>query len=288
MTHDLRCPSCGHVNAADASHCTQCNFPLRESAPAAPPSAAPPSAAPPSAPPPPAAKPEPPVEISMERIRPIRPRRPKSPEEVQQSQLWLILGGLAVIVLVLYVGWTGFRQNNSGPTPIPGAAEAQEKEADAARAAIARDSTNVNAQIALANVLYDTANWPEAIVHYRSALRLDSTRVTTMVDMGVCYYNLAKPDEAEVLFRQALTIDPNQPVALFNLGIVAENREQYQQALDYYHKAMRAGVPDNVAQGLNAAMKRVMDKLGKSAPPIAPGGAEAPGGMPAGGAPGGK
>ena len=29
-THDPRCPSCGHVNEPDATHCAQCNFPLRE------------------------------------------------------------------------------------------------------------------------------------------------------------------------------------------------------------------------------------------------------------------
>jgi tetratricopeptide (TPR) repeat protein len=214
----------------------------------------------------------------MERIRPIRPRRPRSPQDAQQTQLWLILGGLAVVVLVLYVGWTGFRQSNSGPTPVPGAAEAQQKEADAARAEIARDSTNVNAQIALANVLYDTANWPEAIIHYKSALRLDSTRVTTMVDLGVCYYNLSQTEQAEALFTKALTLDPSQPVALFNLGIVSETHEKYQQALDYYHRAMRAGPPQNMAEALNASLKRVMEKLGKPAPPIPPAGSGTPGG----------
>jgi len=264
MTLDPRCPSCGHVNAVDVAQCAQCNFPLRETAPAGAP-AAPSSTAASERPP---AAPEP--EISIQRIRPIRPRRPQ-PQQQLQLQLWLVLGGIAIL-LVLYTAWKGFQKNNSAPVPVAGAQAEQQKEADVARAAIARDSTNVNAQIALANVLYDTANWPEAIVHYRSALRLDSTRVTTMVDLGVCYYSLSQPDEAEALFKKALTIDPNQPVALFNLGIVAEQRGQDQQALDDYHHAMRSNPPQNVADGLNQAMKRVMDKLGKKAPPI-PGGA---------------
>ena len=285
MTHDPRCPSCGHVNAADVSNCEHCNFPLRESAPGSTPSAAPAgeSATAPER----ASTPEPPVEISMARIRPIRPRRPMGPQQALQLQLWLVLGGLAVLA-VLYTAYQGFQKNNAGAPPIAGAQADQQKAADMARAEIDRDSTNVNAQVALANVLYDTANWPEAIIHYKSALRLDSTRVTTIVDMGVCYYNLSQGEEAEALFKKALTLDPNQPVALFNLGIVSEQRGELQKSLDFYHRAMRAGAPDNMAQALNESMKRVMQKLGKTAPAIPAGAGQMPGGMPPGASPGGK
>ena len=268
-THDPRCPSCGHVNEPDATHCAQCNFPLRET-----------GGEPETAPRDGRGR-DKPVEISMSRIRPIRPRRPTGPQQQLQLQLWVVLGGLAILI-VLFTAWQGFKRNNPSEQAVAGANTEQQKDADIARAAIASDSTNVNAQIALANVLYDTANWPEAIVHYKSALRLDSTRVTTMVDMGVCYYNLSQTAEAEALFRKALTLDPNQPVALFNLGIVSENRQELQKALDYYHAAMRAGPPANMAQPLNDAMKRVMQKLGKTAPPIPPGSLGAPGGGGAG------
>ncbi len=259
MSTDPRCPSCGHVNAADATQCAQCNFPLREGKPEAGRDA--PSTA---------RGDQPPVEISMQRIRPIRPRRPSGPEQQLRLQLWLVLGTLAVAA-VLWTAWQGFQKNNAGQEEVAGARAEQQQAADMARAELARDSTNVNAQIALANILYDTANWSEAIIHYRSAMRLDSTRVTTMVDLGVCYYNLSQVAEAEKLFKKALTIDPNQPVALFNLGIVAESREQYQQALDYFHAAMRSSPPEGMAPALNEAMKRVMQRLGKTAPPLEPG-----------------
>jgi tetratricopeptide (TPR) repeat protein len=253
MTRDPRCPSCGHVNPTESTTCEQCNFPLRD--------VAPPSGAEGRD------RPEPPVRISMERIRPIRPRRPGGPDQQLKLQLWLALGTLAVAA-VLYTAWQGYRQNNAGPPPVEGAGAEQQQAADLARSEIARDSTNLNAQIALANVLYDTANWPEAIVHYRTALRLDSTRVTTMVDLGVCYYNLSQTSEAEKLFRRALAHDPQQPVALFNMGIVSESRQQNEQALQYYHDAIRAGAPGSMKDALDAAMKRVMGKLGRTPPPL--------------------
>jgi len=260
MTNDLRCPSCGQLNEAGAAQCAHCNFPLHGTP------AAPGGSAPSERPAPGSSERPQPVEISMRRIRPIRPRRPGGPDQALQLQLWLVLGGLSVLI-VLWTAYQGFRKNNAA-APVEGASEQQQHDADVARGEVQRDSTNVNAQVALANVLYDTANWPEAIIHYKSALRLDPTRVTSIVDMGVCYYNLSNGSAAESLFTRALELDPNQPVALFNLGVVAESRNQLEPALQFYHRALRAGPPSNMADALTQATKRVMGKLGKKAPAL--------------------
>jgi tetratricopeptide (TPR) repeat protein len=118
----------------------------------------------------------------------------------------------------------------------------------------------VAARIELANVLYDTGNWSEAIVHYRSAERLDPQRSTTVVDMGVCYYNLSAFAAAESLFTRALAIDPKQIFALFNLGIVAESRADWNAAIDYFHRVMELNPPEGmrpiVEQHLQAAMEK--------------------------------
>jgi len=100
------------------------------------------------------------------------------------------------------------------------------------------------------------------------------------VDMGVCYFNLSDVVEAERLFRKALTMDANQPVALFNLGIVSESHERMEDALQFYHRAMRANPPDEMRQPLTDALQRVMQKLGRAAPALPPGapGAGTPGG----------
>ena len=117
-------------------------------------------------------------------------------------------------------------------------------------------------------MLYDTANWSEAIVHYRSAIRLDPTRVTTLVDMGVCYYNLSATDSAVVLFQRALVLDPKQPVALFNLGVVAESQQKDDEAMQYYHRAMQSNPPEQMGQAVSEAMQRIMKRRGQSAPPL--------------------
>jgi cytochrome c-type biogenesis protein CcmH/NrfG len=262
MSTESLCPSCGRPNPSEAARCGNCNFPLREGP--APPRAE--RASEPAPAPPGATKPA--FDPSIPRLRPIRPRRPAGPDQLLKTQLYIGLGVLAV-VLVLWTAFQGFKKNNPAPA-VEGAREDQQQAANMARAELARDSSNVNAQVALANVLYDTANWSEAIVHYRSAQRLDPTRVTTIVDMGVCYYNLGDAATAEGLFKRALELDPSQPVALFNLGIVAESRNDFEGALKFYHAAVRSNPPAGMSDALNESLKRVQGKLGKTPPPLAP------------------
>lgn len=270
MTQETKCPSCGRANAADALECENCSYPLNRTAPPA----APPAPAP--APEPVATAPEPVApaapaapaasagqtrgyDPSIKRIRTTRPRAAQTAAEKLQFQLWLVLGGFAVL-LVMYTAFQGFQKNNSAQPKIEGANEEMEHAATMARNELAKDSTNVNARIMLANILYDTANWSEAIIHYKSALRTDSTRVTTLVDLGVCYFNLGDSDDAIEKFRAALRHEPNHPVALFNMGVVAESKNQLDEALQWYARAQKAGGPDGLQQSLAEAIQRAQQK----------------------------
>lgn len=238
------------MNEDQATACSRCNFPLH-----------PESAAP--------APDEPPVrgfDPNIRRMRPIRPRPPRGPQEALQTQLWVILGSMAVLV-ILFSAFKGFQQNNPPPA-VPGAREEQQHVADIARAELAKDSTNINARIALANILYDTGNWPEAIIHYRSAQRTDPDRVETIVDLGVCYYNLADVDEASAQFKRALELNPKHPVALFNMGIVTEAQNKFDESLKYYERAMAASPPESMIPPLQQAIDRVKLKKDQPAPPI--------------------
>jgi cytochrome c-type biogenesis protein CcmH/NrfG len=260
MSKDSRCPSCGHMNETQATECVQCNFPLHpELGAVTPPPAAPAEPVAPAEPAAPAASAGPApraFDPSIRRVRPIRPRPPKAPQQQLQVQLWSVLGGMA-IMLVLFTAYQGFKQNNTKPAVVEGAQQDQQHVADMARAELAKDSTNVNARIALANLLYDTGNWSEAIVHYKSALRTDPQRIETIVDLGVCYYNLSASDEAYALFQSALKLDPNHAITLFNLGIVTEGQNKLAEAQSYYERAQAANPPEGMREQLVQAVQRV-------------------------------
>jgi hypothetical protein len=278
MSESIRCPDCGAENPADATSCGQCNFPIAgpgaplaaSAVPAPAPPAEPVSAGgtPPSvAAPPPAVTPAPPSPAATlpPPRRPIRPRRPRPQSASQALTIWLFVGGFAAL-LVIYMA---IKANvDRARTPVEGANPDQQKQVDQLLDVVAKDSTNVDAQVALADLYYDTANWPQAIVHYRTATRLDSSRVTALVDLGVCYYNLGDTDTAANMFQLGLVRDPRQPVALFNLGIVSERRGDLEGALHYFHTALESGPPESMQQPLMQAIQRVQQQTGKSAPPI--------------------
>ena len=251
MPEPIQCPDCGQRNPPGSTSCAFCHFPLIEDVPAAPPETTA------------AADAAPPASVLAPR-RPIRPRRPRARSHVALS-LWLGVGAFLALLLVLIAVQANLERQNPG---VEGSDAEQQKLADEFRNALARDSTDVHARVGLANILFDTANWSEAIVHYRSAVHHDSSLVTAIVDMGVCYYNLSVPDEAERLFMLALARDPHQSFALFNLGIVYERRGEPDQALQYFHRALQSSPPENMKQAVLEAMQRVAKQTGKTAPPL--------------------
>jgi len=274
MSHTIDCPSCGAANAADARTCAQCNYPFADTFPRAAsapptPSAEAPTPARAKAHEPAPAKPaprEPEVRGFDPGPRPVRRNRAhRQAMEPVQIQIVAAVAIAVVIGLVYFAAKGAVKTNTPG---VPGADPRMQQAVDEARAVLDRDSTNVAARINLANVLYDTANWDEAIIHYKSALRLDPQRVTTVVDLGVCYYNLGQAVAAESLFTHALTIQPAHPIALFNLGIVAEGQSRFDDALGYYHRAVQANPPAEVRKVLEEHIKTLMGKTGKQPPPL--------------------
>jgi len=266
----LVCPDCGHRNPSGARSCERCNFPLVPPAEAGtdatlgiPPAA---TAGPPRSP---AGESESPsVEAAAEVTTPIvlrRPQRPRPRGSLQIVSMWLMFGVVAAMALVWLAIKTNLDRQN---TPIEGAKPDQQQRANEMRAILAKDSTDVGAHVGLADVLYDSSNWSEAIIHYRAAVRRDSTLTTALVDLGVCYYNLGNSAEAERHFMLALKREPNQPIALFNLGIVHERREDFEGALQYFHRAMQSSPPENMQPALMEAMQRLQEKTGKTPPPL--------------------
>jgi len=255
MPDTIRCPDCGHDNPAGSESCSHCNFPLAraEHVPGA-------KRAPSEA----GSGPRDAGPAAPIFTRPIRPRRPR-PASNQALTLWLTFAVLASLVVIFIAVKATYERAS---VPVEGSSAADQQQADELRAALEKDSTNVDARVGLADILYNTGNWSDAIVHYRSAVHHDSSRASAIVDLGVCYYNLSTPLEAERLFKLALTRDPHQPVALFNLGIVNEQRSEFDEALKYFHRALQSEPHEEMRQPIMDAMQRIMTKLGKTAPPL--------------------
>lgn len=263
-TPDVKCPDCGTLNPPDRESCARCNFPLRPARTPEPADAAPQASdVPAGAPPGPPAAAEPPILIEVpERLRRARERRSvKDPS----LTLWLFIGTLGAIAL-LFIAVRGHRENNA--PQVEGAQPEQQARAEEIFRAIQEDSTNVAARVAFGDLLYDTGNWNEAIVHYRAAVRMDSTQVEALVDLGVCYYNLGFTDLARTHFEGALARNPQQTIALFNMGILNERAENFEAALGFFHRSLQTQPPEALRPPIVEAIGRVQQKLGREAPPL--------------------
>lgn len=278
MTDTIQCPDCGHRSPAGSTWCERCHYPLVEGAgPGAIPP--PPATGPTSAPASPSAS-DRAASGAPDRPAPLPPFRPRRPRPRANVSLPLLLGIGSFLALILVLIAVQANLERHDPQ-VEGSNADQQSAANGFRAELEKDSTDTRARVGLADILFDTGNWSEAIVHYRSAVRHDSSLVTAIVDQGVCYYNLSQPEEAERLFRLALAREPHQPFALFNLGIVHERRGDTETALEYFHRALQSAPPENMKPALMEAMQRVAQRSGKQAPPL-----DAPGSAPA--APGGR
>lgn len=257
------CPDCGHRNPPGATSCEACNYPLTERPAADAPviaSGAPPSPeGAPGAPPSPTGRAEPVIYLRKPR------RRERGGADRMSLTIWLFFGVVCAIALIA-TALVGYHKSNQ--PVVEGASQTQQQVADSLRQALVKDSTNVAGQIALANILYDTGNWPEAIRHYDAAIARDSTQVNALVDDGVAHYNLSQTEDAERIFELALRRDPHQAVALFNLGILAERREDWEHALQFFHRAMESDPPEAMKQPLVQAMQQAMAKTGRKAPSL--------------------
>lgn len=271
MAKDVICPSCGFRNPPGQESCSSCNYPLGSLA------TRPASVEAPLPDDPPSVAGAPAYEAPRRELR--RPQRRGAPMQGQSVWLWLLFGTFAAGILI----WTAIDANRKRnvASPVEGSSQDQQKMANAARDALAADSTSVEANLVLANVLYDTGNWGDAIVHYRAVLRRDSTRVPPLVDLGVCYYNLGDTNQAEQLFHKALSLDPHQPIALYNMGIVNERRGDVAAAVKFYHQALESAPTEELKSAITAAVERTSQPAGKPPRPssgAASGGGARPGG----------
>src|SRR5437867_10304554 len=142
MPETIRCPDCGQVNPGGSTSCSSCNFPFaREALGSEKPADPSPAPARPLGP-----------------LPPFRPRRPR-PASNQALSLWLMFAFICAIS-VIYIAVKANLDRAS--QPVEGSSQEQQKKADEFRAALAKDSTSVDALTGRANILYDTGKRSQA------------------------------------------------------------------------------------------------------------------------------
>lgn len=83
-----------------------------------------------------------------------------------------------------------------------------------------KDPDNLQANINIGNLYFDTRQDLQAIVHYRKALEMDPRNVDVRTDMAICYRRKGDPDRAIEELKKAISIDPRHAQSRYNLGVI--------------------------------------------------------------------
>jgi cytochrome c-type biogenesis protein CcmH/NrfG len=82
------------------------------------------------------------------------------------------------------------------------------------------DPNNTALLANIANVYYDTQQYPTAIDYYQRTLKLEPSNAGVRTDMATAYWYTGDADTAISEFNKSLKYEPNKANTLFNLGIV--------------------------------------------------------------------
>lgn len=239
MTPDrILCPRCGESLPPDFDRCDACGAELNAGAATAAPAAggrhegAPRSNAPAGA--------------NRSRGRSLPPAR-RGPQGVPGIAWLLLIVGLAVGGMVgfalhsaigprgemgmplgpsdMMAGGAGGNQGAGGgpgvggtrPTQMPPQIMQQVRDY---KAALAKNPKDLDANIGLANLEFDSAQWEKAIEYYSRALEIDPKNADVRVDRAIAYHSTGQNDVAK---RELLRVNRERPThknAWLNLGVV--------------------------------------------------------------------
>jgi len=89
------------------------------------------------------------------------------------------------------------------------------------RAALAADPNDLQANIGLGNLEFDSQQWDKAIDHYSRALEKDPKNGDVRVDRAIAYHSVGKDAQAKAELVRVTKDNPEHRNAWLNLGVVS-------------------------------------------------------------------
>lgn len=135
------------------------------------------------------------------------------------------------------------------------------------------DPGNASLLANIANVYYDTQQFPTAIDYYQQALKIEPANTGARTDMATAYWYTGDSDTAIAEFQKSLSYEPNKANTLFNLGIVEwQGKMDIQKAVAAWQKLLDTNpnyeAKDKVLQLMAQAEKHAGVKPGTPAKPL--------------------
>lgn len=125
---------------------------------------------------------------------------------------------------------------------------------------LAKNPKDTKALLGLANMYYDSGQYPKAIDYYEKAVAIEPKNSNARADLGTCYFYSNMNDKAIKHFKVAIESDPTNLNARYNLGIVYKNDGKVDQA----RKEWEAMKPYLKTEEEKKKLNSILDNLSKS------------------------
>jgi len=134
---------------------------------------------------------------------------------------------IALAFIAGFLSGAAFAVYKMGPEPEKTVTKQQSNMSDQQIQAIAHLEQEVTgtpdrfqAWTQLANLYYDTGQYPKAVKAYEKSLELHSGTANIWTDLGVMYRRTHQPQKAIEAFDKAIAMDPSHEYSRMNKGIV--------------------------------------------------------------------
>jgi len=104
------------------------------------------------------------------------------------------------------------------------------------KAVLAKNPNDLEANIGLGNLEFDSGQWSKAIDAYTRALKVDPKNADVRVDRAVAYHSTGANDVAKVELTRVTKEHPDHKNAWLNLGVVASQLGERSLALQAWQR----------------------------------------------------
>lgn len=126
--------------------------------------------------------------------------------------------------------------------------------------ALAKNPNDTKALVGLANMYYDSGQYPKAIDYYEKVVKLEPSNTNAQADLGTSYYYMKEYDKAVTNLSESLKKDPSNLNARYNLGIVYKTQGKIKDAKEQWEAMKPYLKTDEEKQKLQT----ILDNLNKS------------------------
>jgi tetratricopeptide (TPR) repeat protein len=125
------------------------------------------------------------------------------------------------------------------------------------RATLIDDPGNVEANVGIGNLMFDSGKWEKAIEHYSTALERAPGNADVRVDRAIAYHSLGQNEKAAAELKRVTKEKPDHVNAWLNLGVVSRELGDHATTVEAWERYLKLQPQSPHAAAIRGEMERI-------------------------------